>query len=114
NSGIRVIIGKNGAPYSDGSTYLSNSAWNASTITTIAEANGTTDYFEVGVYNGGSTNTSGYGAEEVYFTGALVGGGGGSGNAALSDITAATATNTIDNANYAQVWNWNSLTTQNA
>jgi len=34
--------------------------------------------------------------------------------AALSALTAATATNTIANANYAQVWNWDTLTTQTA
>lgn len=38
------------------------------------------------------------------------GGGGG----ALSAITAAVATNTIDNTLYAQVWNWSTLTTQTA
>lgn len=35
-----------------------------------------------------------------------------SGGAALSAITAATGTNTINNVNYAQVWGWNSLTTE--
>lgn len=30
----------------------------------------------------------------------------------LSSITAATTTNTIDNVNWAQVWNWNSLTSE--
>ncbi len=32
--------------------------------------------------------------------------------AALSGLTAATATNTIDNTNYAQTWNWSTATTQ--
>ena len=36
------------------------------------------------------------------------------GSNALSAITSALTTNTIDNTNEAQVWNWNSLTTQNA
>ncbi|HMQ02120.1 MAG TPA: hypothetical protein PKD79_03580, partial [Candidatus Doudnabacteria bacterium] len=45
-------------------------------------------------------------------TGSACGSGGGGG--ALSDITAATGTNTINNANFAQTWNWNSLTTQTA
>jgi len=36
------------------------------------------------------------------------------GATALSDITAATATNTIANANFAQVWNWDTLTTETA
>ena len=39
---------------------------------------------------------------------------GGAASTALSSITDATATNTIDNDNYAQVWNWNTLTTQDA
>ncbi|ASD64744.1 beta strand repeat-containing protein [Bdellovibrio bacteriovorus] len=33
--------------------------------------------------------------------------------AALSALTAATATNTIDNLNFAQTWNWSTATTQN-
>lgn len=37
-----------------------------------------------------------------------------SGSSALSGLTAATATNTIANANYAQVWNWDTLSTQTA
>lgn len=41
-------------------------------------------------------------------------GSGGGGGAALSGITAATAANTINNANFAQSWGWNSLTTGNA
>jgi fibronectin-binding autotransporter adhesin len=36
------------------------------------------------------------------------------GSATLSGISAATATNTIGNANYAQTWNWDTLSTQNA
>jgi hypothetical protein len=40
--------------------------------------------------------------------------GGGGGSSALSAITAATATNTIANANFAQVWNWDTLSTQSA
>lgn len=40
--------------------------------------------------------------------------GGGGGSSALSSITAATGTNTIDNTSNAQTWNWNGLTTQNA
>jgi len=37
-----------------------------------------------------------------------------SGGAALSGLTAATAGNTIANANFAQVWNWDTLTTGTA
>ncbi|WP_435642128.1 tail fiber domain-containing protein [Micavibrio aeruginosavorus] len=40
---------------------------------------------------------------------AACGGGG-----AISALTAATATNTINNLNFAQTWNWNTLTTQTA
>jgi hypothetical protein len=36
----------------------------------------------------------------------------GSGSTTLSSLLAATATNTINNANFSQTWNWNSLTTQ--
>ncbi len=37
-----------------------------------------------------------------------------SGSSALSGLTAASATNTIADTNYAQVWNWDTLTTQTA
>ena len=36
------------------------------------------------------------------------------GNPSLSSITSATATNTINSTNFAQTWQWNSLTTQTA
>lgn len=36
------------------------------------------------------------------------------GSSALSGLTAATGTNSIDNLNFAQTWNWNTLTTQTA
>lgn len=39
--------------------------------------------------------------------------GGGAGAASLSSLTAAGATNTIDNTTYAQAWNWSTATTQN-
>ncbi len=39
--------------------------------------------------------------------------GGGAGSSALSSITAATNTNTIDNLLNAQIWNWSTATTQN-
>jgi hypothetical protein len=38
--------------------------------------------------------------------------GGGGGSSSTSGLTAATATNTIDNTNYAQTWNWSTATTQ--
>jgi hypothetical protein len=36
-----------------------------------------------------------------------------SGSAAISSLTAAAATNSIDNTTYAQTWNWSTATTQN-
>ncbi|AEP09958.1 tail fiber domain-containing protein [Micavibrio aeruginosavorus] len=39
---------------------------------------------------------------------------GGGGGGAISGLTAATATNTINNLNFAQTWNWNTLTTETA
>ncbi|AGH98371.1 TonB-dependent receptor [Micavibrio aeruginosavorus EPB] len=38
--------------------------------------------------------------------------GGGGGGGAISGLTAATATNSINNGNYTQTWNWDSLTTE--
>jgi trimeric autotransporter adhesin len=37
---------------------------------------------------------------------------GGGGSSSTSGLTAATATNSIDNTNYAQTWNWSTATTQ--
>jgi hypothetical protein len=39
---------------------------------------------------------------------------GGSGSTALSSLTAATATNTINSADFGQVWQWNTLSTNSA
>lgn len=36
------------------------------------------------------------------------------GSSSFSSLTSATTTNTIDNANFTQIWNWSSLTTENA
>lgn len=38
----------------------------------------------------------------------------GAGSSAFSGLTAATGTNTIDNTNYAQTWNWSTATTEKA
>src|ERR1019366_9030678 len=38
---------------------------------------------------------------------------GGGGSSSLSGLTAATTTNTIDNLNFAQTWNWSTANTQN-
>jgi len=40
--------------------------------------------------------------------------GGGASSSALSSLTAAAATATLDNTNWAQTWNWNTATTQSA
>lgn len=55
------------------------------------------------------------GGQALHFNGtsiACVAVGGGA--PAYSSIVGATATNTIDNANFAQTWNWTTATTQNA
>jgi hypothetical protein len=58
------------------------------------------------VYNSSAT------ALQAYINGAWVSlGAGGGGSSALSAITAATAGNTINNLNFAQVWNWSTLNT---
>src|ERR1039457_6502338 len=51
-------------------------------------------------------------AIEGYVNGSWISIGGGS--TTLNAITAATSTNTINNATFAQTWNWNSLTTGTA
>lgn len=48
-----------------------------------------------------------------YTIGASGGGGGGVGSPRISALQEAAATNIIDNANYTQTWNWDSLTTEN-
>lgn len=48
-----------------------------------------------------------------YTIGASGGGGGGIGSPRISALQEAAATNIIDNANYTQTWNWDSLTTEN-
>ncbi len=44
----------------------------------------------------------------------VTGDAGGTATTALSSLTAATGTNSINNATYAQTWNWNTATTQSA
>src|SRR4029077_9758789 len=48
----------------------------------------------------------------ITITGSCIGCGAAS--PSLSSLSAATTTNSIDRVNWAQVWKWNSLTTQNA
>ncbi len=61
-------------------------------------------------YNSGGAGTIEFCNGSTWANVGSSGGGGG----ALSGITAATATNVINNANFAQSWGWNSLTTGNA
>ena len=45
-------------------------------------------------------------------TGTTLSASGGGGSSVFSNLTNATATNTLDNTNYAQAWNWSTATTQ--
>lgn len=85
NAWAGVHIYKNGAQVQGGNYQrISAASGIGSTASTIVEANGTTDYFEIYVYHGGSS-----GAKDlnlVNFSGALIGGGGsGSGDSLWSD-----------------------------
>ena len=105
-------------------------------ITTAPDATGnslicnSSNLWEYPAYIHGSTGTGGSAAAcasstagAIQWTGSAFQGcngtswaalGGGGGGAALSGLTAGTATNTIDSATFAQTWTWNTLTTQNA
>lgn len=54
-------------------------------------------------------DTSGTLVTKTFLTSSLSGISGGGGSSALSSLTAATATNTIDNKAYQQTWKWDSL-----
>ena len=65
--------------------------------------------------NGMMRYNSGNGKFEAYQQNVLAAFCSAAGNGiALSSLTSATATNSIDNTTYAQTWTWNTLTTQNA
>jgi hypothetical protein len=66
---IVVIINKNGTGYSTGLD-ITNNSYN-STVTTLAYANGTTDYFEVYLYLS-VTRAVSANVQNTYFTGSLV------------------------------------------
>ena len=79
--------------YTDGQLLIGNSTGNTLTKTTLTAGSG------ISITNGAGsitiTNT------------------GGGGSSALSAITAATAGNTINNANFAQEWQWNTISSGN-
>ena len=87
---LEAMIYKNGSAIAYG-TYNYQGAAGAqySTVVVIADANGTTDYFEAYGYNSytSSINTAGN-HNSVYFSGALIGGGGGGSGDDLGDHTA--------------------------
>ncbi|MCD8498208.1 MAG: tail fiber domain-containing protein [Alphaproteobacteria bacterium] len=75
NAWAIVQIFKNGANVQGGNFQrISSASGIGSTASVIIDANGTTDYFEVYVYHGGSSGAKNI--DLVQFSGALVGGGG--------------------------------------
>ncbi|ABS65794.1 hypothetical protein Xaut_0538 [Xanthobacter versatilis] len=73
-----VSIYKNGSLYAWGSLADSTNGESMSVVSVVADANGSTDYFQVYIINiDSSSHSTGAGADTTYFTGALVGGGGG-------------------------------------
>ncbi|MEI6091560.1 MAG: hypothetical protein WCR42_13985 [bacterium] len=119
-----------------GGTGIAGTRWGV-----YAEAkDGATNYGVYGKASGGTLNYAGYFEGNVLTTGTLKVGAytlpntdgtngyvlqtngagvvswasqGGGGSAAISGLTIATASNTIDNTNYPQTWNWSTATTQN-
>src|SRR5579872_3496870 len=114
-------LGVTGTPVNDGASSLvriggaiasGNTATNGGTYIGINEpssgAGNAADFFNF--QNNGTLEA------KLTSAGALTvqscSGCGGSGSTALSSLTAATQSSTIANANFAQVWNWGTLTTQ--
>lgn len=94
---------------SDGSGVLSWATVGVGTVTSVDASGGTTGLS----FSGGPITTSG----TLTLGGTLALANGGTGNTTglpINNLIAATGTNTINNANYAQAWQWNSLTTQTA
>lgn len=80
--------------YTDGQLLIGNSTGNTLTKATLTAGTNI-------------TITNGNGSITIAAT------GGGGGSSALSAITAATAGNTINNANFAQEWQWNTISSGN-
>lgn len=71
-----VAIRKNGAKIAQSAGHTSNGGGFGAPVSVVTSANGSTDYFDVVVYQGsGSTQTISGSNANTYFTGALVGGG---------------------------------------
>lgn len=100
SSGTQALV-------SNGSGVLSWASLGTGTVTSVDASGGTTGL----TFSGGPVTTSG----TLTLGGTLAIANGGTGTATglpINNLIAATGTNTINNANYAQVWQWNSLTTQ--
>ena len=94
---------------SDGSGVLSWATVGVGSVTSVNASGGTTGLS----FSGGPITTSG----TLTLAGTLALANGGTGTTTglpINNLIAATGTNTINNANYAQAWQWNSLTTQTA
>lgn len=94
---------------SDGSGVLSWATVGVGSVTSVDASGGTTGLS----FSGGPITTSG----TLTLAGTLALANGGTGTTTglhINNLIAATGTNTINNANYAQEWQWNSLTTQTA
>ena len=92
---------------SDGSGVLSWATVGVGSVTSVDASGGTTGLS----FSGGPITTSG----TLTLGGTLALANGGTGTTTglpINNLIAATGTNTINNANYAQAWQWNSLTTQ--
>ncbi|MCD8498209.1 MAG: hypothetical protein LRZ85_09200 [Alphaproteobacteria bacterium] len=76
-SSCNVQIRKNGTPIANAHVNTATAGQNHS-ISTIVDMNGTTDYVDATVYNGGGTTVNGN-VSLANFTGALIGGGGSGG-----------------------------------
>ena len=102
-------------PYKDGTVALGGTTSFGSELNVNGTSylNGTTTIAGDLIVTGDSSLAGTTTVDNITITGSCIGCLA-AGSNALSAITSALTTNTIDNTNEAQVWNWNSLTTQNA